>query len=321
MGERYVVVVVQKNDHSLGFYDFETGSELARVLIPEYPHEFAVSADGRYAYTCHFGLKLAEDEGAGGNEISVVDLHTQEFVRSISCAEWRRPHGIAFDGAGGLYVLSEGTGRLLVIPQPATGAIVRALSTGGHGSHIVAVTRDGRLAFSSNMGSATVSILTPQEDDSHPRLLKVGERPEGSAFDAEEQRLLVCNRESAEISVINVARQTVIGRIATPAGAVRIVRRGDASFAVACYHDQSVIVVDADCHSVTKRIPLAGKPVSIGIDPRSGLALAGLLPSGVAVVDLDEGVVVRTIATREGPDPMAVLALPFAITVAAQGAS
>jgi YVTN family beta-propeller protein len=143
-------------------------------------------------------------------------------------------------------------------------------------------------------------------------VLHVGQRPEGSAFDANEQRLLVCNRESADISIIDVARQEVVDRIATPAGPVRIARRRDASFVVACYHDQSMIVVDADRLAVTARIPLTSKPVSIGIDPHSGLALAGLLPSGMNVVDLDKGAVIRTIPTREGPDPMAVLSLPFA---------
>lgn len=312
MEKRDVVVVVQKNDHSLGFFDFETGAELARVAVPDYPHEFAISADGRYAYSCHFGLKLAEDGGPGGNEVSVVDLHVQKHVRSISCGNWRRPHGIAFDDAGGLYILSEGTSRLLVIPDPTTGVIVRTLPTGGRGSHILAVTRDGRLAFSSNMGSASVSVITPQNENSQPHVLRVGQRPEGSAFDARERRLLVCNRESADISIIDVARQEVVDRISTPAGPVRIVRRGDADFVVACYHDQSMIVVDADRLVVTARIPLPNKPVSIGIDPNSGLALAGLLPTGMSVVDLGEGAVIRTISTREGPDPMAVLPLPFA---------
>jgi len=102
MKESEVLVVVQKNDHSLGFFDFATGAELARVRVPDYPHEFAISADGRFAYSCHFGLKLAEDKGPGGNEISVVDLRTAKHVRSIACNGWRRPHGIALDGAGGL---------------------------------------------------------------------------------------------------------------------------------------------------------------------------------------------------------------------------
>jgi len=311
METRDVVVLVQKNDHSLGFYDFLTGAELSRVPLPDYPHEFAVSADGHYAYSCHFGLKLAEDEGPGGNEISVVDLMTAKFVRSISCNGWRRPHGIAFDEAGGLYVLSEGTSRLLVIPDPLSGLIVRSLPTGGSGSHILAVTRDGSLAFCSNMFSGSVSLISLQDDNPQACILQVGERPEGSAFDATEQRLLVCNRESADISVIDVARQEVSGRIQTPSGPVRIIRRGNADFVVACYHDQSMVVVDANRGEVTQRVALPGKPVSIGLDTKSGMALAGLLPSGLSVVDLDSGQVVRTIATRAGPDPMAVIALPL----------
>jgi YVTN family beta-propeller protein len=309
-----VVVVVQKNDHSLGFFDFATGKELARVIVPDYPHEFVISPDGRYAYSCHFGLKLAEDEGPGGNEISVVDLLTAKHVRSIACNGWRRPHGIAFDGAGGLYVLSEGTSRLLVIPDPVAGSIVRTLPTGGFGSHILSVTRNGALAFCSNMRSSSVSVLALRGEGLPPRILHVGERPEGSAFDASEQRLLVCNRESADVSVIDVARQEVTGRIETPPGPVRIARRGDAEFVVACYHDQSLIVIDANRGQVTQRVALPGKPVSVGLDPRSGLALAGLLPSGLSVVNLDSGEVVRTIATRDGPDPMAVIRLPLVLS-------
>lgn len=311
MEMRDVVVVVQKNDHSLGLFDFASGAELRRVPLPDYPHEFAISADGRFAYSCHFGLKLAEDEGPGGDEVSVVDLAAAQWVRSIPCNGWRRPHGIAFDGSGGLYVLSEGAGRLLVIPDPVGGEIARSLPTGGSGSHIVAVTRDGALAFCSNMFSGSVSVLELHDAGAKPLLLPVGERPEGSAFDAAEERLLVCNRESADIAVIDVGRRAVASRIRTPAGPVRIARRGSADFVVACYHDQSLIVVDADRGEVAQRVALPGRPVSVGFDRRSGMALAGLLPSGLCVVDVAAGRVARVIATRAGPDPMAVLPLPL----------
>ena len=311
MGTRDVVVVVQKDDHSLGYFDFATGEELRRVPLPNYPHEFAISSDGRFAYSCHFGLKLAEDQGPGGDEVSVVDLAAAKWVRSISCRGWRRPHGIAFDANGRLYVLSEGSSRLLVIPDPATGNIARALPTHGSGSHIVAVTRDGAVAFCSNMFSGSVSVLSPQEEDAPVRVLSAGERPEGSAFDVTEQRLLVCNRESADIAVIDVTRQEISARIRTPPGPVRIARRTDAEFVAACYHDRSMIVVDADRGEVARRVALPGQPVSVGFDRCSGFALAGLVPSGLCVVDLDAGRIVRTIVTRAGPDPMVVLQLPL----------
>ena len=133
-GARTTLVVVQKDDHSLGIYDYADGRERARVALPPYPHEFAVDAAGRFSYQCHFGVRVAEDEGAGGDEVSVVDLARAEHVRSIRCAPWRRPHGIAFDGRGVLYVLSEGASRLLVVPDPRTGGVERDLPTGGRGS-------------------------------------------------------------------------------------------------------------------------------------------------------------------------------------------
>ena len=187
---RDTIVVVQKDDHSLGFYDFASGEPRGRVPLPPFPHEFVISPDGRYAYSCHFGLRLAEDEGPGGDEVSVVDLHARQHVRSIACNGWRRPHGITRDRDGRLYVLSEGASRLLVIDDPQSGHIDATVPTEGRGSHIVSVTGDGSLAFCSNMWSDTVSVIAPREG----RLLgalPAGRRPEGSAFDDEERRLLV----------------------------------------------------------------------------------------------------------------------------------
>lgn len=303
------LVVVQKDDHSLGLYAYPDGAERGRVALPPYPHEFAVDSAGRYSYQCHFGVKLAEDDGPGGDRVSVVDLASGVHVRSIDCSPWRRPHGIAFDGRGRLYVLSEGASRLLVIPDPLTGAIARDLPTGGRGSHIVSVDRAGERAWCSNMFSGSVSRID-LVGETPPLAIAVGERPEGSAFDATEERLAVVNRESATISVIETGTARVATEIATPPGPVRIVRRDGNRFAVACYHDRSIIGVDLDRGTVGARVPLPAQPVSIALDPATGWALAGMLPSGVAVVDLDAQRVVRTIGTRAGPDPMAVVTLP-----------
>ena len=68
------MVVVQKGDHSLGYYDFETGQELGRVAVDPFPHEFTLSADKRTAYLAGFGVALAEHPGDGGHTVSVVDV-------------------------------------------------------------------------------------------------------------------------------------------------------------------------------------------------------------------------------------------------------
>ncbi len=304
------LVVVQKNDHSLGFYDFASGKATARVALAPYPHEFVLSADRRYAMQSHFGVALAEDQGPGGDRISIVDLHRQEVVGHVDCGCWRRPHGIALDGRDRLFVLSEAADRLLVAADPFSGRFDTDQSTGGAGSHIVTVTRDGKTAFCSNMKSHDLSILYPEEPARKPLLVETGSRPEGSTLDATEQRLYVACRESAEIIVIETRSGTITERIPTPPGPVRLCwdRRG--RLLVALYHARALAVIDIHAAGTEFTLDLPDQPVSIGYDPETDQALCSTLGDEVCVIDLANRRLTNRIATRPGPDPMAVVDIP-----------
>ncbi|HSD50394.1 MAG TPA: hypothetical protein VLG48_03220, partial [Candidatus Methylomirabilis sp.] len=290
------------------YYDFETGAELDRVPLDPYPHEFAISPDGRLAYMAHFGVALAEDEGPGGNTVSVVNIHGRRRVGTIDCQTLRRPHDVTVDGIGSLYILSEGTSTLLVVKAPTSGRIDHTLSTGGKGSHKVSVLRDGSVAFCSNMYSDTVSAVFPKEPQRAPVLIPVVKRPEGSVLDAEERRLFVVNREASEISVIDVKRLAVVGSIPTPRGPVRICRTPQGGLLVALYHDCGVAIIDPDSGK-QRVVLLPEKPISVGFHPPSHTALLSTHAHRICLVDTVAGKLVRTIQTRSDPDPMAVVSL------------
>lgn len=308
MGSRNVILVVQKGDHSLGYYDLETGAELGRVLVDPYPHEFAISPDGRLAYMAHFGVGLAEDAGPGGNTVSVVDIQARRRIGTIDCREYRRPHDVAFDGAGALYVLSEGTSNLLVAGDPASGRIDRVLPTGGEGSHKVSVLRDGSMAFCSNMNSDTVGVVFPRDPERSAVIIPVGNRPEGSVLDAEERRLFVVNREAREISVIDVQRLAVVGSIGTPKGPVRICRDRRGRLLVALYYDCGLAVIDPD-RGAQQVVPLPERPISIGFHEETQTALLSTHAHRICLVDVATGKLVRFVPTRSDPDPMVVVPL------------
>jgi YVTN family beta-propeller protein len=308
MSRRDAVVVVQKGDHSLGYYDFETGAELARVPLDPFPHEFALSPDGRLAYQAHFGVALAEDEGPGGNTISIVDIAARRRVGTIECREYRRPHDVVLDGKGTLYALSEGTGHLLVVRDPATGMFDRAIPTGGEGSHMVSVLRDGSRAFVSNMNSDTVAALFPDDPDRPPVIIPVVSRPEGSVFDAEERQLYVMNREATDISVIDVRKLAVVDAIPVPKGPVRVKRAPDGKLLVALYHDCGLAMVDPETKAC-RVVSLPEKPISVGYHAPSRSALLSTHAHRICVVDTAAEKLVRFIPTRKDPDPMVVLPL------------
>ena len=306
MGLRDVIVVVQKGDHSLGYYDFASGAELGRVAVDPFPHEFTLSPDRRLAYLANFGVALAEHGGPGGNTVSVVDIQARRRVGTIDCDTYRRPHDVAFDGRGGLYVLCEGTGTLLVVPDPASGRIAHAIPTQGRGSHMLSVLRDGSVAFCSNMESGTVTALFPQEPDRPGVILPVGKHAEGSVFDRAEQRLFVMNRESEEITVIDVPALRTLRSFRTPPGPVRVCRDNE-RLLVALYHGCGLLIVDMNDPTKQQVISLPAKAISVGYHPPSRTALLSCHDQRVYLVDTEAGAVLRAIATRSDPDPMAVL--------------
>jgi len=302
------IVVVQKGDHSLGYYDFETGAEMDRVTIDPFPHEFAISPDGRLAYMAHFGVALAEDEGPGGNTVSVVDIQARRRVGTIDCRTYRRPHDVAFDGKGTLYALSEGTSNLLVVNDPVSGRIDHVIPTGGEGSHKVSVLRDGSMAFCSNMNSDTVGVVFPKDPDRPAVIIPVVKRPEGSILDAEERRLFVVNREGAEISVIDVRRLAVTGSIRTPRGPVRICRDPRGRLLVALYYDCGLAIIDPDT-GAQQVVPLPEKPISVGFHAATQTAMLSTHAHRICLVDTVAGKLARFVPTRSDPDPMVVVSL------------
>ena len=308
MALREVMVVVQKGDHSLGYYDFETGRELDRVEVDPFPHEFTLSSDGRVAYLAGFGVALAEHPGDGGNTVSVVDVPGRRRIGTVQCGDYRRPHDVALDGRGTLYVLCEGSSRLLVVRDPTSGRFDLALPTLGQGSHMVTVLRDGSLAFSSNMESGTVTALFPDAPDRPGVVLPVGKHAEGSVLDAEERRLYVMNRESAEITIIDVQQLRVLRSVPTPPGPVRVCRDGD-RLLVALYHGCGLLMVDLNDPAKQQMVPLPAKAISVGYHAPSRTALLSCHDQRVYLVDTVAGAVIRSISTRSDPDPMTVVSL------------
>ncbi len=308
MAMRDVILVVQKSDHSLGYYDFATGAEIARVPVDPFPHEFTLSPDRRTAYLASFGVALAEHPGTGGHTVALVDVAGRRRTGTVDCGEYRRPHDVALDGRGTLYVLCEGSSRLLVVRDPASGRFDHALPTLGDGSHMVSVLRDGSVAFCSNMESGTVTALFPDAPDRPAVVLPVGTHAEGSVLDADERRLYIMNRESAEISILDVKRLVVLGSIPTPPGPVRVHRDGE-RLLVALYHGCGLLIVDLREPSRQQVVPLPAKAISVGYHAPSRTALLSCHDQRVYLVDTAARTVIRSFAARLDPDPVAVVAL------------
>lgn len=149
-----MLVVANQQGASATVVNATTMQTIATLPVGNGPHEVAVSPDGRWAVVSVYG-----DRGTPGSTLAVIDLaaSTPVVSRTIELGQYTRPHGVAFVlGGGKLAVTSETTQRLVIVDF-TSGKVDTALATNGRGSHMVAVRRDGRRAWTANIQDGTVT--------------------------------------------------------------------------------------------------------------------------------------------------------------------
>ena len=151
------LLVANQFSGSATLVDLATG-RVRHVDTGGEPHDAAVSPDGRWGVVSDFGRR--RDGGYDGRRLRVIDMRTGRVARTIDTGVHRGLHDVAFrPGHPARALVTAQTSRHLLEVDVATGAVVAAIETRGDRSHLVAVTPDGRTAFTTNEGTATVSRL------------------------------------------------------------------------------------------------------------------------------------------------------------------
>ena len=313
-GAEQVLLVVLKASSAVAYYSLD-GKLLATVKVGLHPHEIALSPDRKFAYVTDNGTMRSEDPGQGGNAISIIDIAARKRVGTISTGKYRRVHGISVDPRTGyLGVTAEAPNRVLHIDTKGRD-IIRHFDTKGHTSHMVILPpgqSGAEYAFVSNAGMATVSTI--HLTSGLVKSIPTGDRPEGMALSKDGKELFVCNRESASITVIDVARQGAIGAIKTGQGPVRIATVPDGSMLVyALMHDNKIEFADTALRRPVAQVPVDGSPVSIALSPDGQLAFAAAEEKDtVFVISVPDRKLLRSFQTAKGsaPDSIALATLP-----------
>ncbi|OWJ92372.1 hypothetical protein B6S59_20240 [Pseudomonas sp. A46] len=305
-----ILLLVQKCAHTFSFYDVASGEALKHIRLPDFPHEFVVDSQARFAYVGHYGIETSSHRGEGGCSVFVIDLEKGEHVRTLDIWPYLRPHGLAMDAEDRLYVLSEGHSTLLIFDAPHLRDVPdRAIPSGGYKSHLVALTRDGETAFSLNLLSNTVTRLKPQDPTQAPLALQPGSQPEGNCFSADERTLYVTTRGDDSILALDVETLQVLRRGRTGSDPTRIYRDRRERLYVTNYGEQSISVFNADLDEV-RRVELPSNAIAMSLHPTRDLAFVTLKDQRVAMLDLDTWAIERYFDTLLEPDVSQVILRP-----------
>ena len=298
-----VLVLMEKCSHCLSFYDLESGNKISSIGLEDYPHEFVVDHEEKYAYAAYYGVLNSGVEGTHGNKVFIIDLAKQEIAKILSFKNYRRLHGITIDGNGRLYVLSENNHYLMIKNDPFKGdTFDRFVATGGERGHLMAVNQKGTKAFTMNIGSHNVSYLDLSQKNVPPIVIDTGyQKPEGFTFNSDESKLYVTNRLSDMISIIDTKTLQVIGSFPARKDPLRM-KYFNEQLIVINYGDQSLSIINPENNQELKHVAFDSNPLYLSIDDTRKMAFVSLFSNELAVFNMKDWSFIKKFKTGIEPD-------------------
>ena len=306
VGSGEILIVGNKRDNTATLIDVGARRTLATLPTGNGPHEIAASSDGRWAVVANYGAQVP------GNSLSVIDLDRRTVARVIDLAPYRRPHGIVFLPGDSLLAVTAEADQSVLVVRFADGTLAHTIPTGQAGSHMVSVTADGRMGYTANMGSGSLTELDLVAGRA-TRTLPVGPRTEGVAVVPDGREVWIGSNTQHTVTAIDTRTWAPVDTMSAPGLPYRIAISADGRTAVVPNPEMHLVrVFDVATRTERRAIPMTGgaqgaQPVGVTISPdgrRVFVALQGT--NEVAMVDLETGAELARFPVGAGPDGLAV---------------
>ena len=307
------LLVLSKGDHTLAIVDPATLKVLARMPSGPDPHEVIASTDGKFAYIPNYG-------GGAYNTITPVDLVAQKSLPPIDLGPLRGPHGLMYVG-GKLWFTAEAA-KVIGSYDPATNKVDWVLGTGQNRTHMLFVTDDLKRIITSNVSSATMTIIEKRtggpgpggppmgspQGDWDETVIAVGRGAEGFDVSPDGKEIWAANAQDGTISILDFAAKKVIQTLAAnvaSANRLKFTPDGKRVF-VSSLRGKDAAVFDAATRTELKRVPIGTGAAGIEMQPDGARVYIACTPDDyVTIIDLKTLEVVGHIDAGKQPDGMA----------------
>ena len=298
------LLVLEKSDEKLAIVDPATQKVVGRVPSGGAPHEVIASDDGKFAYISNY----ASQEAGQLKTLGVVDLKAQKTLTPVDLGALRAPHGLAF-GDGKVYFTAEAN-KVIGRYDPATHEVDWILGTGQNVTHMIALSKDLKTIFTSNIGSNTICVIEPGggRNGWNVTAILVGKGPEGFDVSPDGKEVWAANSGDGTVSIINVASKKVTATLDLKTKRTNRLKFTPDGKLVLLSDDEGgeVVIVDAATRVERKRLKVGQGPEGTLVQPDGAKAYVALSrDNAVAVIDLKTLEVTGKIATGNGPDGLA----------------
>jgi DNA-binding beta-propeller fold protein YncE len=300
------LLVANKGNSAMGIIDPAAARQVAEV--PEggvTGHEIIASPDGKLAYVPIYGNSGVGQPGTDGSNMVVIDLASRKVVGNLDFGKGVRPHCAKFGPNGMLYVSTE-LERSIAIIDPASLKIVGSVPTGQPESHMFVITRDGRRAYTSNVGPGTVSVLD-MEARKTLAIIPVSGQVQRISLSVDDSMVFTSDVTKPQLAVIDTATNKVKTWIPMPGLGYGSAPTADGKWLLVVLPlVHQLAAIDLRELKVARTIDLPAHPQEVLVTPDQKMAYVSSDQTGkVAAISLSDWKVTSLIDAGKGADGLA----------------
>ncbi len=297
---------MNQGDSNVSLVDPASAREVATIAEKTpgvHGHEIAVSADGRTAFLPIYGDTGVGKPGIDGHEMLLIDVPSHKIVGSIDFGHGVRPHLPVLDPATGLLYVTTEIDKTITVIDPRTRKIVGTVPTGQEQSHMLALSHDGKLGYTSNVGPGTVSVLD-MVGRKTVAIIPVSGNVQRISISTDDKLVFTADQTKPQLAVIDTAAKKVKTWVPLPGTGYGAAATPDGHWLlIAIPATNQVAVVDLESMQVSRNIDIADKPQEILIRPDGKMAYVSCAGAGkVAAIDLAQWKVQTLIAAGKYAD-------------------
>jgi len=302
-----LLLVCNKGDKSLGIIDPRAGRQTAAVPEEgETGHEVAASPDGKRAFVPIYGNSGVGHPGTDGQLIRVIDLATRKIIGTFDFGKGVRPHCAVIGPRNGLLYVTTELDNSISIIDPQTLKLVGKVPTGQPESHMLAITRDGRRGYTSNVGPGTVSALD-LEQKKLVTIIPICQTAQRISLSVDDRWAFTSDQIKPRLAVIDTENNKLKNWIDMPGIGYGTSPTPDGHWLlVALIGKNKVGVIDLEAMKFSRSVDVPKAPQEILVRPDGAEAYVSCDASRqVALLDLKNWAVEKLVDAGKGADGLA----------------
>ena len=202
-----------------------------------------------------------------------------------------------------VFVANESSNSVTVVDGDSF-QVIATVDARNHATHDLAVSRDGRWLFATNLASGRLSAINTKALETVASIA-TGDRAHVVTLTNDNRQAWVANIGENTISIVDTGTFRILGTIAVGKGPTGLTFSRDGRFAyVSNQGDKTVEVIDTASHRVLKAIPVGTNPHFLVLGPDG--RIWGTNTGGTDIYVIDPATQDKIAAINVGPAPQQI---------------